>query len=197
MGDKIRTAIEIAMEKVEKLSLSKREKEQIEINKKIEPMLARFFKRELDPESLWKELKEEEKKVFVQFQIKLIETITISLSQEEIKRRKMGVLALEHLKKNLDAVYVEKILNSLEVKIVRYQTEKEDYYGQLKANIENNPKLLLRQINSGGENITVRTSVEEAINQSKDWNGFLIEHEKRYTTEISGCLKKIKEELDG
>ena len=50
MGDKIRTVIEIAMEKTEKLSkLSKKEKQQIEIKKKIDPILARFFKGELDP----------------------------------------------------------------------------------------------------------------------------------------------------
>jgi len=195
MGDKIRTAIEIAMEKAEKLSLTKKEKESLELKKKIDPILARFFKEELDPENLWKELKEEKKAVLVQFQTRLIDTITITLPQEEIKRRKMAVLALEHLKKNPDTVYVEKLLNSLENMSKNYLNEKEDFYNQLKSHIENNPKILVRQINSGGKKMAVRISVEEAINQSKDWNQFLSEHEKRYTSQFSDCLKQIKEEL--
>ena len=196
MGEKIRTAIEIAMEKAEKLTaLSKKEKEQISINKKIEPILARFFKGDLDPESLWKELKEEKKPVLVQFQLKLVETITISLPQEELKRRKNAVLALEHLKKNPSTVYVEELLNSLEDISLQYLKEKEDFYSQLKLHIENNPKLLLRQIDSGGKKMEVRLSVEEAINQSRDWNDFISEHEKRYLSDFSSCLSGIKKEL--
>jgi len=195
MGDKIRTAIEIAMEKTEKLSLTKKEKEQFELKKKIDPVISRFFKGELDPEKLWKELKEEKKAILIQFQARLIETITITLSREEIIRRKMEVLALEHLKKNPDTAYVEKLLNSLEDMSKNYLKEKQDFYNQLKTHIENNPNLLVRQINSGGKKMAVRISVEEAINQSKDWNQFLSEHEKRYTDQFSDCLNKIKEEL--
>ena len=196
MRDKIRTAIEIAMEKAEKLTaLSKKEKEQISINKKIEPILARFFKGDLDPESLWKELREEKKPLLVQFQLKLVETITISLPQKELKRRKNAVLALEHLKKNSNTVYVEELLNSLEDMSIRYLKEKEDFYSQLKAHIENNPKLLLRQIDSGGKKMAVRLSVEEAINQSRDWNDFISEYEKRYLSDFSSCVSEIKKKL--
>lgn len=195
MGDKIRTAIEIAMEKAEKLSLTKKEKESFELKKKIDPILSRFFKGELDPENLWKELKEEKKPVLRQIQARLVETITITLPQEEIIRRKNAVLALEHLKKNPDTVYVEKLLNSLEDLSKNYLKEKEDFYSQLKSHIENNPNLLVRQINSGGKKIAVRISVEEAINQSKDWQDFLSEHEKRFSAQFSNCLRQIKEEL--
>jgi len=196
MGEKIRTAVEIAMEKAEKLSsLSKKEKERIEVKKKIDPILASFFKGELDPESLWKELRQEKKPVLGQFQARLIESITISLSQKEIKRRKNAVLALEHLKKNPDTVYVEKLLNSLEDMSIRYMKEKDDFYSRLESYIENNPKLLLRQINSGGKKIMARISVEEAINQSQDWQDFLSQHEKKYAAEFSNCLKGLKEEL--
>ena len=195
MGDKIRTAIEIAMEKAEKLSLTKKEKESFELKKKIDPILSRFFKGELDPENLWKELKEEKKPVLRQIQARLVETITITLPQEEIIRRKNAVLALEHLKKNPDTVYVEKLLNSLEDLSKNYLKEKEDFYSQLKSHIENNPNLLVRQINSGGKKIAVRISVEEAINQSEDWQDFLSEHEKRFSAQFSNCLRQIKEEL--
>jgi len=196
MGEKIRTAIEIAMEKAEKLSaLSKKEKEQIEINKKIEPILAEFFKGELDPESLWSKLKDEKKQVLLRIQERMVETIIISLSLEELKRRKNAILALEHLKKNPDTAYVEKLLNSLEDISTGYIKEKEDFYGQPRTHIENNPNLLVRQVNSGGNKMAVRISVEEAINQSRDWKDFLSEHEKRYTAEFSNRIEKIKEEL--
>lgn len=90
---------------------------------------------------------------------------------------------------------MEKLLNSLEDISTGYRKEKEDFYGQLKAQIENNPKLQVRQINSGGKKMLVRISVEEAINQSDDWQQFLSEYEKRYTGEFEGCIEKIKEEL--
>ena len=195
MGDKIRTAIEIAMEKTEKLSLTKKEKEQFELKKKIDPVISRFFKGELDPEKLWKELKEEKKAILIQFQARLIETITITLSREEIIRRKMEVLALEHLKKNPDTAYVEKLLNSLEDMSKNYLKEKQDFYNQLKTHIENNPNLLIRQINSGGKKMAVRISVEEAISKSQDWQDFLSDHEERYTSQFSDYLRQIKEEL--
>ena len=196
MGDKIRTAVEIAMEKAEKLSfLSKKEKELIAINKKIEPILSGFFKGELSPENLWSKLKEEKKLVLVQIQVKLVEAIIMSLSQEELKRRKDAILAVENIKKNPDTAYVEKLLNSLEDISKRYNNEKEDFYGQLKVHIENNPNLLVRQINSGGKKMAIRITAEEAINQSQDWQNFLSEHEQKFTSQFSDCLRQIKEEL--
>lgn len=195
MGEKIRTAIEIAMEKAEKLSLSEEEKERIEIKKKIDPILARFFREELDPDGLWEELKQEKKPVLDQFLERLIDTITINLPREEINRRKMAVLALEHLKKDPDTAYIEKLLDQLEDMSTGYRKEKEDFYNQLKAHIENNPKLLLRQVNSGGKKMLTRISVEEAINQSRDWQGFLSEHEKRHSDAFSAGIAKVRQEL--
>ena len=196
MGDKIRTAIEIAMEKAEKLGgLSKNEKEKLEIEKKIEPILSRFFKGELDPDGLWKELREEKKNILKEFQTKLIDSITMGLSLDELKRRKNAVLALENLKKNPDTAYVEKLLNSLEVISLNAKKEKDSFYDVLKSQFENNPNLLVRQVDSGGKKMLVRLSVEEAINQNDQWKDFLSEHEKKNTGDFSDCLEKIKEEL--
>lgn len=195
MGDKIRTAVEIAMEKAEKLYLTKKEKEQIEIKRKIDPILAKFFKRELSPKNLWKKLKDERKPVLKEIQAKLVETIIISLSQDELKRRKNAILAVENLKKNPGTVYVEKLLNSLEDISKNYLNEKQDFYNQLKTHIENNPNLLVRQINSGGKKMAVRISPEEAINQSRDWQDFTSDHEEKFTAQFLDCLKQIKEEL--
>ena len=60
MGEKIKTAIEIAMEKAALLDeLSDEEKEEIENKKKIEPIMANFYKLKLQPDDLWKQLKNE------------------------------------------------------------------------------------------------------------------------------------------
>ena len=195
MGEKIRTAIEIAMEKAEKLSLSEEEKERIEIKKKIDPILARFFREELDPDGLWEELRQEKKPVLDQLLERLIDTLTINLPREEINRRKMAVLALEHLKKDPHTAYIEKLLDQLEDMSTGYRKEKEDFYNRLKAHIENNPKLLVRQVNSGGKKMLSRISVQEAINQSRDWQGFLSEHEKRYSDAFSAGIAKVRQEL--
>lgn len=196
MGDKIRTAIEIAMEKAEKLSgLSEEEKDEIKINKKIGPILSKFFKGSLDAEGLWKKLKDEKKPALKQAQKKIIESMTVSLSQDEIGRRKNAVLALEHLKKNSDAAFAEALLDSIEELGINARQEKESFYNGLKSQLENNPQLLVRQVNSGGKKMMVRLSVEQAISQSKEWRDFLADHERRFSQDFSENLARIKEEL--
>jgi len=50
MGDKIKTAIEIAMEKAAKIGeLSPEEKEKIENKEKLKPIMADFYKGRLGP----------------------------------------------------------------------------------------------------------------------------------------------------
>jgi uncharacterized protein YlzI (FlbEa/FlbD family) len=196
MGEKIKTALEIAMEKAERLSdLSNKEKEKINIKKKVEPMLAKFFKNEIDPDGLWKKFKEEKKEILEQAQVSIINSLTMGLSSDEIKRRKNAILALENLKKNPDAVYVEKYLNSLEDINSRAGKEREDFYAGLMQRVENNPDLRVRQINSGGKKMLVRLTAEEAVNQSKEWRDFISQHEKMYMKEFRKVLDMIKEEL--
>jgi uncharacterized protein YlzI (FlbEa/FlbD family) len=196
MGEKIKTAIEIAMEKAERLSdLSNKEKEKINIKKKVEPMLAKFFKNEIDPDGLWKKFKEEKKEILEQAQVSIINSLTMGLSSDELKRRKNAILALENLKNNPDAVYVEKYLNSLEDINSRAGKEREDFYAGLMQRVENNPDLRVRQINSGGKKMLVRLTAEEAVNQSKEWRDFISQHEKMYMREFRKALDMIKEEL--
>lgn len=88
---------------------------------------------------------------------------------------------------------MEKLLNSLEDMSLRARKEKDSFYADLKKQVENNPQLQVRQINSGGKKMLVRLSAEEAINQSQDWKDFFSEHEERYNSEFLRCLEKIKE----
>jgi len=155
-------------------------------------MLAKFFKNEIDPDGLWKKFKEEKKEILEQAQVSIINSLTMGLSSDEIKRRKNAILALENLKKNPDAVYVEKYLNSLEDINSRAGKEREDFYA---GRVENNPDLRVRQINSGGKKMLVRLTAEEAVNQSKEWRDFISQHEKMYMREFRKVLDMIKEEL--
>lgn len=63
---------------------------------------------------------------------------------------------------------MEKLLNSLEDMSLRARKEKDSFYADLKKQVENNPQLQVRQINSGGKKMLVRLSTEEAINQSQE-----------------------------
>jgi uncharacterized protein YlzI (FlbEa/FlbD family) len=196
MGEKIKTALEIAMEKAERLSdLSQKEKEKIRIRKKIEAILARFFKNEIDPDALWKKFKEEKKEILEEAQASIINSLTMGLSSGELKRRKNAILALENLKKNPDAVYVEKHLNSIEDINLRAGEERENFYDSLKQRVESNPDLRVKQINSGGKKMLVRLTAEEAVNQSKEWRDFLSRHEKMYMREFRKVMDMVKEEL--
>ncbi|MCG2789738.1 MAG: hypothetical protein L6405_07325, partial [Actinomycetia bacterium] len=60
MGDKIKTAIEIAMGKAALLDdLSPEEKEALLNKKKLEPIMVEFYRMKIGPDKLWKKLKGE------------------------------------------------------------------------------------------------------------------------------------------
>ena len=73
--------------------------------------------------------------------------------------------------------------------------EKDSFYDVLKSQFENNPNLLVRQVDSGGKKMLVRLSVEEAINQNDQWKDFLSEHEKKNTGDFSDTIDLVFKDI--
>ncbi len=196
MGEKIKTAIEIAMEKAARIGeLSPEEKEKIENKEKLKPIMAEFYKGKLSPNDLWQRLKGSKLSLLVETQLNLINSLRLENPQAELQKRKKGILALETLKKDQNTSMIELNLNLIEDLQRRAKEEKERAYNNLKANIEKNPQARMREVKQGQATIVMRLSADEAAKQSPQWKQFLLEHERRYSQEFAKVVEKLKVEL--
>lgn len=196
MGDKIKTAIEIAMEKAEAIGdLSEEEKEKLEIEKKIAPVIASFFKGKSGPEDLYKRLKGLKSCVLLEAQSRIAESLTLGTEAEEIDRRGKGIIAIESLKGQPNISIIEQYTNEMSNIKNSFEEEKKQAYQSLKMQIEQNPKARLREIQRGQKKVTVQLSVEEAINQNPQYKRFQLESEKKYSKQFKVFIENLKGHL--
>jgi len=196
VGDKIKTAIEIAMEKAESIGeLSEEEKKKIEIDKKVSPILAKFFKGKFSPEKLYSSLKGLDGQVLKDTQIKILESITIGSEDEEMEHKKNGIIAVESLKEDKNMGIIEQYMNELLNIKKNFSNDKENAYNSLKMQIEQNPQARIREIKQGQKKVRVELTVEEAIEQNSQWKEFLQETEKKYLSEFNVFIGNLKEYL--
>ena len=77
----------------------------------------------------------------------------------------------------------------------RYKAEIEQAYSNIKAEVERNPQLRVKQVQQGQNTMIAQLGVDEAIKQLPQWRDFLSEQEKRYTQEFAKLAEKLKREL--
>jgi len=196
MGEKIKTAIEIAMEKAALLDdLSDEEKEEIENRKKLEPVMSGFYKNMLKPEDLWNKLKEEKQSLLKMVQLNLIDSLKFNLENNELKRRIKAIIAVESLKKEQKTLAIQHGLSLIENLIKRAETEKSQVQDQFRKAVENFPQARNRVIEQGGAKMVLKLSVEEAVLQNPQWKQFISEFESRNVAEFSSIIEKVIEYL--
>jgi DNA-directed RNA polymerase subunit L len=86
-------------------------------------------------------------------------------------------------------------LNLMEELQKRHKAEVEQAYNSIKAEVERNPQLRVKQVQQGQNTMMVQLSVDEAIKQLPQWRDFLSEQEKVYTQEFAKLTEKLKSEL--
>jgi len=193
---RIKSALEIAMEKATKISkLTPEEKDKIKAEEKIKFLLAKFYQGRLTPNDLWQKLKGSKPFVLKEAQIFLTNSLSLRNSQHEFKLRKDGILAIETLKEDQHISIVESILNDIILLQKEYLKIKETVANQLKAEIEKNPKSRLKTIKQGEKIIIMHLSVEEALSENPQWKNFLIKHEDEYSQKFRNIIKRLKEEI--
>jgi len=196
MGDKIKTAIEIAMEKAALLDdLSPEEKEVLLNRKKLEPVMIKFYRMEIGPDELWKKLKGENASLLCQAQMNLIDSLKFGMAANEIQRRKKSILALETLKPEKKTNTIEKGLGLLETLQKKAEEEKKQVYDQFKKAIEKNPQARVRMVEQGDAKIVTKISLEEAITQNPQWKQFILEFMNNYQQEFGRIISQIKDQI--
>jgi hypothetical protein len=187
----------IARERLAKVGeLTQEEKEKMVDSEKVNSLLSEFYQGQIDPESLWKRLKEEGKPSLLrEAQIKLVDSLSFGSTPAELQRKRDGILAIETLKEEQNTSIVELNLNLIEDLQKRYRVEIEQAYNGIKAEVERNPQLRVKQVQQGQNTMIIQLSVDEAIKQLPQWRDFLSDQEKRYNQEFTKVIEKLTREL--
>jgi hypothetical protein len=187
----------IARERLTRIGeLTQEEKEKMVDSEKVNSLLSEFYQGQIDPESLWKRLKEEGKPSLLrEAQIKLVDSLSFGSTPAELQRKRDGILAIETLKEEQNTSIVELNLNLIEDLQKRYRAEIEQAYNGIKAEVERNPQLRVKQVQQGQNTMIIQLSVDEAIKQLPQWRDFLSDQEKRYSQEFAKVMEKLKREL--
>jgi len=187
----------IARERLARIGeFSQKEKEKMVDSERVNSLLSEFYQGQIDPESLWKRLKEEGRPSLLrEAQIRLIDSLSFGSSPAELQRKREGILAIETLKEEQNTSIVELNLNLMEDLQKKHRAEVEQAYNSIRAEVERNPQLRGKQVQQGQSTVIVQLTVDEAIKQLPQWRDFLSNQEERYSQEFAKVTEKLKREL--
>jgi hypothetical protein len=187
----------IARERLAKLGeLTQEEKERMLDSEKVNSLLSEFYQGQIDPESLWKRLKEEGKpSLLKEAQVRLVDSLSFGSTPAELQRKRDGILAIETLKKEQNTSTMELNLNRMGDLQKRYRAEIEQAYDDIRAEVERNPRLRVKQVPQGQNTMVIQLTIDEAIKQLPQWREFLSSQEKRYSQEFARVIERLKREL--
>jgi len=187
----------IARERLAKIGeLTQKEKERMIDSEKVNSLLSEFHQGQINPESLWKKLKEEGKPSLLrEAQVRLVDSLSFGSTPAELQRKRDGILAIETLKAEQNTSIIELDLNLMEDLQKKYRAEIEQAYNGIRAEVEKNPRLRAKQVQQGQNTMIIQLTVDEAIKQLPQWQDFLSNQEKRYSQEFAKVMEKSKREL--
>ena len=197
MGNWEKDLSPIARERLAKIGeLTQEEKEKMLDSEKVNSLLSEFYQGQIDPESLWKKLKEEGKSSLLrEVQARLVDSLSFGSTPAELQRKRDGILAIESLKKEQNTSTIELNLRRIEDLQKRHGTEIEQAYNGIRAEVERNPRLRVKQVQQGQNTMVVQLTIDEAIKQLPQWRDFLSNQEKRYSQEFGRAIERLKREL--
>ncbi len=176
--------------------LTQEEKGRMGDSEKVTSLLSEFYQGQIDPEILWKRLKEEGKpSLLKEAQARLVNSLSFGTPPAELQRKRAGILAIETLKEEQNTAVIELNLNQLEELQRRYRAEIDRARNSIRAEVEKDPRLRMKQVQQGQNTMVVQLTVDEAIKQLPQWQDFLSSQGKRYSQEFAGIKKKLQSEL--
>jgi hypothetical protein len=187
----------IARERLARLGeLTNEEREQMIDSEKVTSLLSDFYQGQINPENLWMRLKEEGKpSLLKEAQVRLVDSLSFGVPPTELQRKREGILAIESLKQEQNTAAIELNLNRVEELQKRYRAEIDQAYNSIRAEVEKDPRLRMKQVQQGQNTMVVQLTVDEAIKQLPHWQDFLSSQGKRYGEEFAGVKEKLQRQL--
>jgi hypothetical protein len=197
MGNWEKDLSPIARERLARIGeLTQEEKERMIDSEKVNSLLSEFYQGQINPESFWKRLKEEGKpSLLKEAQARLVDSLSFGIPPAELQRKREGILAIETLKEEQNTSVIELNLNRMEELQKRYRAEIDQAYNGIRAEVEKNPRLRMKQVQQGQNTMVVQLTVDEAIKQLPQWQDFLSDQGKRYSQEFATSMENLKREL--
>lgn len=194
MGE-VKSAFEKAMEKIKEIQgFTPEEKEEMQDREKLKSVLAAFYRGELNKDQIWQELKGIRPSLLKEAQLSMSDSLRLGSSPEEFRQRREGILAVEALKERQNTAAIENILSAIGKLQREYVGQKEKAVMELRAAMEENPHLRLRQVKTpDGRVMQVAMPVEEAVQVRM--SEFLADHEKRYEAMFNQSIARLSKEL--
>jgi hypothetical protein len=194
MGE-VKSAFEKAMEKIKEIEgLTPEEKEEMKDRDKLKSVLAAFYKGGLDRNQIWERFRGIKPALLKEAQQTMAESFRLGNLPEEFQQRKEGILAIEALMEKQNTVAVENAVNAIGKLQREFVAQKESAVKELRAAIEGNPQLRVRQVRTpDGRLLQTAMSVDEAIQARM--GEFLNEHDRRYETIFNQAVAKLRKEL--
>lgn len=190
----IKSALEIALEKSKKINkLSPQELSEIKQEKKIDSILAKYYKNQIKSDELWKNLKGFSNKLLIKAQNNFIQSLTFQSNDYEIEKRKNGILAIENLKENNQSSNIEVYLEQLKNLRDEFQKNKKKIIENLKEELERDPQKRLQTFQQGNQIVVKQLSLEEALEQNKQLKQNLDHFEKQLKEKFNLIKKQLSE----
>ncbi len=188
----IKSALEIALEKSNNIDkLSPQEMNKIKQQEKIDNILAKYYKDQIESDDLWKHLKDVSNQFLVMAQNNFLQSLTFQSNDYEVKKRKDGILAIENLKKNNQSANIELYLEQLKNIQDEFQKNKEQVLKNLREELEKDPQKRLQTVQQGNQIVVKQLSLEEALEQNQQLKQKLNQLEEQFKRKYN----MVKEEL--
>ena len=184
-------------ERLAQIKITSEDRERIKRIETLKFFLSLFYQGKLSPDDLGEELKKYQvgkREFFVkEIQLKLIDSLSFQIASPNFKRRGKCILILEKVKTDKKHSLLKNEINLLGGLIKKYLDGKNKVYEQLKKEIENEPRLRMRQVQTEQGEVVIHLSTDEAVLASSKWREFIPRHEVTYTSQFSESIKKLKE----
>jgi len=181
-------------------NLSPEESKLIERNKELESLLSQYFTNIISSEDLWKKVKElkeqKDSTAPAQAQVKLLNSLRLQMSNDDLEQRRIALLALETIKNEQKYMEVEMHLNSIESIRNKYTESKEQGYEQLKSGMEAQLQAAIQKAGRQGGNVDIDRSLEANVKNSQQWKSFVSQLENNAETMFSELIDKLKELIE-
>jgi len=198
MGDKIKSTLELALEKAEKIGkASKEELQLIELKEKAQKLSARFLKNEVeDFEKALTELlrgkNPSQRKEIIKSMVEVfLKNITLPWFEYQIDNSKKALEGLTFIFKNIPEI--SRLTQEIERILKEYYNHKEAIYNELKSRFEGGVEELEKNLSAqlGAE---VKINIEEHPQFKEEWRKIkekLDEEYERHLTYLKDLFRKI------
>jgi len=185
------------MEKSKNINkLSSQEMQEIKQQKKIDDILAKYYKDHIEADELWNYLKGISNKLLINAQQNFLQSLNFQSNEYEIEKRKNGILAIENLKEENQSSEIELYFEQLNKIVAEFKRNKEQLMQNLQEELERDPQRRLQTLKQGNQIVIKQLSLEEALEQDQQLKENLKQLEMQFIKKYNIVKEKFSNAIN-